>query len=56
MVINFRPPFGACLQQGGDDGVDITAQRVAAAVMLTPLPFGIVTAGSADLIGQLHTR
>jgi hypothetical protein len=30
MSLYFSPPLDACLQQGGDGGVNITARRLAA--------------------------
>jgi hypothetical protein len=54
MFFYFCPPLDACLQHGGQCGVNITGlQR---SVMFTPSPLGTVTAGPADLSGQLQSR
>lgn len=55
MIFRFSPTLGACLQQGGDGGVD-TSQRSERSVMYTPSPPGTVTARPADLSGRLHPR
>jgi serine protease Do len=52
----FCPPLDACLQQGGDGGVNITAQRLERSAMFTPSPVGAGTARPADLSGQLQSR
>ena len=52
MLLCFRPPLDACLQQGGEGGVDITTQRFERSVMFTPSG----TARPADLSGQLQSR
>jgi len=49
-------PRDACLQQGGEGGVNITAQRLGHVVMCTPSPRGAGTARPADLFGQLQSR
>lgn len=49
-------PLDACLQQGGDGGVSITARRLACQVMRTPSPAGNVTARPADVFGQRYSR
>jgi hypothetical protein len=52
----FRLPHDACLQQGGEGGVNVTAQRLERSVMFTPSPPGAGTARPADLSGQLQSR
>jgi hypothetical protein len=56
MFFYFGPPRDACLQQGGEGGVNITAERVQRLVMFTPSPPGTGTAHPADLSGQLQSR
>jgi hypothetical protein len=56
MFFSFCPPRDACLQQGGDGGVNITAERVQRSLMFTPWPPGPHTARPADLSGQLQSR
>jgi hypothetical protein len=56
MLFCFYPPRDACLQQGGEGGVNITAQRVERSVMLAPSPLGTDTARPADLLRQLQSR
>jgi hypothetical protein len=56
MCFFFCPPLGACLQQGGEGGVNITGQRLECSVMFTPSPLGTFTARPADLSGQLQSR
>jgi hypothetical protein len=53
MFACFYPPRDACLQQGGEGGVNIAAQRLGCVVMFTPSPPGTGTARPADLSGQL---
>jgi hypothetical protein len=52
MLLCCRPPLDACLQQGAEGGVDITARRFERSVMLSPP----CTAHPADLSGQLQSR
>jgi hypothetical protein len=56
MFLCFCPPLDARLQQGGDGGVNITAQRLERSVMFTPWPPGPGTVHPADLTGQLQSR
>jgi hypothetical protein len=56
MCLCFCPPRDACLQQGGEGGVNATAQRLERSVMFTPSPPGTGTARPADLSGQLQSR
>ena len=49
-------PRDACPQQGGEGGVNITAQRLGRVVMFTPWPRGTGTARPADLLGQFQSR
>jgi hypothetical protein len=55
-MLLFCPSLDARLQQGGDGGVNITAQRHERSVMFTPSPPGTATARPADLSGQLQSR
>jgi hypothetical protein len=55
-VFFFCPPLGACLQQGGEGGVNISGQRLECSVMFTPSPLGTFNARPADLSGQLQSR
>jgi hypothetical protein len=56
MCFYFCPPLDACLQHGGEGGVNITGQRLERSVMFTPSPLATVTARPADLSGQLQSR
>jgi hypothetical protein len=56
MFLCFCRPRDACLQQGGEGGVNVTTQRVGRSVMFTPSPPGTDTARPADLSGQLQSR
>ena len=52
MLLYFYPPFDARLQQGGEGGVSITAQRRERSVMFTPLPPGTDAARPAVFFGR----
>ena len=52
----FCPSLDARLQQGGDGGVNITAQRPERSVMFTSSPPGTATARPADFSGQRQSR
>jgi hypothetical protein len=56
MILCFCPPLDACLQQGGEGGVNVTTQRRQRSVMFTPSPPGTDIARPADLSGQLQSR
>jgi hypothetical protein len=56
MFLYFCPPFDARLQQGGEGGVIITAQRRERSVMFTPLPPGTDTARPAVFWGAAQSR
>jgi hypothetical protein len=56
MFLYFCPPRDAAFKQGGEGGVNITAQRLERSVTFTPSPPGADTARPADLSGRLQSR